>query len=51
MKEAAASRLNTIGLADDICMAWGQLREHLVEVGHMLLVERDDLEEVSTLRS
>jgi len=47
----AASGSNTIGLANDICMAWGQLREHLIEVGHMLLVKRDDLEEVSTLRS
>ena len=49
--KAAASRSNTIGLADDICMARWQLREHLIEVRHMLLVERDDLEEVSTLRS
>jgi len=49
--KGAVPRSNTIGLADDICMARWQLREHFTEVRHMLLVERDNLEEVSTPRS
>ena len=49
--KGTASRSNTIGLANDICMPGRQLREHIIEVGHVLLIKRDDLEEVSTLRS